>query len=381
MSTIRRIGTRMGLLLDGTSFFPETRATDAPAAKGPASSRRLAFRIKVALAVCLWVVLIAELAARHYLGLGTPPLSVAHPRIEYMFKPNQDVRRFGNRVLINQYGMRSETFAIRRQEGEVRIMAFGDSVLNGGALTDHRDMATTLLQERLKSKGFSTPVVGSISAGSWGPGNWLAYVREYGLFDADIVVLVASSHDYDDNPTFEPLNPLTHPTERPRHAHAEGNESYLPRYIPWLAKHDQHERSSFVHEAANPADAKGLKDLRAFIRLARQTARQVIVVQHLELEELEKKQPHPGFGHIRQIAEQEGATVLDTAKTFSAALARGENPYRDNIHPNQLGQKLLAELLEGALSYDVLWTAQLESAKGPEHQPVRTAVHGLARRS
>lgn len=49
-----------------------------------------------------------EAFARFGLGLGTPPLSVADPRYEYMFKPDQDVKRFGNRVFINEYGMRSD---------------------------------------------------------------------------------------------------------------------------------------------------------------------------------------------------------------------------------------------------------------------------------
>jgi hypothetical protein len=68
----------------------------------------------------LWVIALVvvvliggEMVARFFLGLGTPPLSVAHPRIEYMFQPNQDIRRFGNQVLINQYGMRSEALPER----------------------------------------------------------------------------------------------------------------------------------------------------------------------------------------------------------------------------------------------------------------------------
>ena len=39
--------------------------------------------------------------------LGTPPLSIAHPKFGYMFAPDQDVMRFGNRQLYNELGMRS----------------------------------------------------------------------------------------------------------------------------------------------------------------------------------------------------------------------------------------------------------------------------------
>lgn len=64
-------------------------------------------------------------------------------------------------------------------------MMFGDSVLNGRNLTDHQSLATTILRTTWKEEFSSDFIVGNISAGSWGPGNWLAYAKEYGFFDAD----------------------------------------------------------------------------------------------------------------------------------------------------------------------------------------------------
>jgi hypothetical protein len=43
----------------------------------------------------------AEAAARLALGLGTPPLSVPQPTIEYRLKPDRDLLRFGSRVAIH----------------------------------------------------------------------------------------------------------------------------------------------------------------------------------------------------------------------------------------------------------------------------------------
>jgi len=42
-----------------------------------------------------------EAVARYGLGLGDPPLSMAHTDIEYVFRPNQECLRFGNRVAYN----------------------------------------------------------------------------------------------------------------------------------------------------------------------------------------------------------------------------------------------------------------------------------------
>ena len=121
-------------------------------------------------AVCLLAVG-GEWYARTVLGLGDPPLSITHPRIEYLYAPNQDVRRFGKRFLVNDYSMRSAPFAARKGADERRVLVFGDSVVNGGNLTDHEDLATTrLAHDLLPFAGGNKVVVGNVSAGSWGPG-------------------------------------------------------------------------------------------------------------------------------------------------------------------------------------------------------------------
>ena len=96
----------------------------------------------------LSAVVVGELFSKFYLGLGTPPLSITHTSIEYMFKPNQSVTRFGNSFASNEYGMRSDSLAEKSLD-ELRIMVFGDSVINGGNLTDQSELATVLLQQSL----------------------------------------------------------------------------------------------------------------------------------------------------------------------------------------------------------------------------------------
>lgn len=168
-------------------------------------------------------LVVTEIFARLVMGLGTPPLTVADPAIEYMFAPNQDVSRFGNRQLYNEYGMRSPS--LREVAQPRRILVFGDSVINGGNLTDHADLATTLATD-------DRTFFGNVSAGSWGPANMGAWIDRFGYLGADTMIVVLSSHDLNDLPTFEPLNPNTHPTERPALAIIEGVQRYLPRYLP-----------------------------------------------------------------------------------------------------------------------------------------------------
>lgn len=198
---------------------------------------RSIFKSKYFISIISFTILsfaIGEILARYYLGLGTPPLSVADPTIEYLYQSNQNLYRFGHHFITNQYGMRSPPLATVKGSNEFRIMVFGDSVVNGGAPTDQSELATTLVQEKLSKKINKNVFVGNISAGSWGPGNWLEYAKKYGFFNADIVILILSSHDYNDNPTYAPLDPITQPTKQPISALMEGIQVYLPRLVIFL---------------------------------------------------------------------------------------------------------------------------------------------------
>ncbi len=308
---------------------------------------------------CIIVVVITaiagEVAARYFLGLGTPPLSVKHPQIEYMFRPNQDLHRFGNHILINRFGMRSTQFAVDKSDGELRVMVFGDSVINGGNQTDHSALATTLLQQKLSATQ-RTAVVGNISAGSWGPGNWLAYAKEFGFFGADIVVLVISSHDYADNPTFQTLNKNTHPTENPKAALLEGIARYLPRYLPQINSDAERAESFDSEENANEQQAqKGLEALRDFLELAKSKSTHVLVLQHWEKKEIERAYANSGNGRIKGVCNAASVATVSLEPYFRRSLDNGCNPYRDNIHPNQMGQELIAraivESIEVGLGY------------------------------
>jgi hypothetical protein len=318
---------------------------------------KAAKRSLILVTVALLAFCLVEGVARMVLGLGTPPLSVVDPEIEYMFKPNQDVMRFGNRQLYNAYGMRNGDFLKKKPAGEYRILCFGDSVLNGGNLTDHSNLATTLLAERLVKNSGGAVVVGNISAGSWGPPNMLAYARRYGLFGANQVVVQLSSHDIGDVPTFDPLNPLTHPTRNPCCATWEGIARYGPRYVPaleFLFKPSNSEEDlqgppsqEKLNQMELVAHESSLKALSGLYEMATAQGAGFLIVLHGEREEVETGVFKPGHDAFVKWAELHSVDVLNLGVAETEALEMGIDPYRDNdnIHISDAGQKLLADQL------------------------------------
>jgi lysophospholipase L1-like esterase len=323
-----------------------------------ASANRLA-RLRRRAAVAILAALVCgELFARYYLGLGDPPLSQTHPTIEYLFKPNQVAHPFGNVFRTNRYGMRSDDFPPQKIDPhELRIMVYGDSIINGGNLTDQSRVGTSVLQRALAKTLQRPVVVGNISAGSWGPPNELAYLRQYGFLDADVMILVLSSSDYDDAPTFEPLNPLTHPTVAPVSALWDGFTRYLPRLWNGQAVNE----SGVV---SDPERVPNLRDIevslsaaRDFLEMSKSHPVRILLVQHWSATELRTRKPERGYWEIRRVAAEAGVAVYEDADRLRASLDAGKNPYRDDEHLNEYGQQALADLLFDALTKDFQMTS------------------------
>lgn len=138
---------------------------------------------------------LTELVLRYKYGFCNAPLYVYDPDFEYVYAPNQNVKRFGNVIRTNSLSMRSEEVS---PSDSTVILLIGDSVVNGGNLTDQDSIATTILEKRfVKMYGKKVRVL-NISAGSWGPDNIAAFLKKYGLFKAKLICLVTSSHDAHD---------------------------------------------------------------------------------------------------------------------------------------------------------------------------------------
>jgi len=340
---------------------PDQQGAGAGAPKADAIKRipHRASRLRrwsIRLAIALVLLLIAgELTARFYFGLGDPPLSMADPEIEYLFKPDQDCKRFGRHVKYNHYSMRSDDFSEpKAKRGGIRILVLGDSVINGGVLTDQEELATSIMQKDLPARIGAPVEIGNISAGSWGPPNQLVYLKRYGLFEADAVVMVFSSHDAFDAPTFEPAVDVlpSLPSRKPISALWEGITRYL---IPKLTGKGLGLEGPPVStpaasaEAARVAQEKCLAAEREMIRLAKSRGAIPIVALHLTMKE-QAGPLHPGHDALAQVAREEGATLIELGPRFKSAMSDGgPNPYRDDIHPDTRGQRIIAETLDDTL--------------------------------
>ena len=296
-----------------------------------AGSGRVFLRVVLVLIVAL---VGGEIYARYSLGLGDPPLYIPDPKIEYLNKPGT-YRRFGHSIHINQWSMRSPGFPEKKPDSnELRILVVGDSVVYGGAWMLDEDTATWKLAQRLSKAAGRPVVVANISAGSWGPPNELAYLERFGDFEADAIIVVWSSHDAWDVPTFAPLG-VENPTTRPKSALSELIFRYaVPRYLRGAEPAPVH--------TVEQEDAS-LRAARSILEYARVRSIPIGVVLHSTRAELSEKAVE-GLDALRGVAESEGTPVFLTTSVLAAPFEKGDKIYQDDIHPTPAGQTLLADL-------------------------------------
>ena len=287
----------------------------------------------------LALALIGEGIARFALGLGTPPLYVEDAAMEYRPAPNQDVRRFGKRHVYNEDGMRSPSLETSGYEHLTLVL--GDSILNGGTYTDQSGLSTSLASAAAPDRLF-----GNVSAGSWGPGNIRAWLERYGTLDADTLIFVLSSHDASDAMTFAPLDPVARPTRRPALALIEGIRRTAPRYLPGFLAEPIRYRPIPHSTVANAGDARAspLGSLSIMLEEARGGALPVCLIKSQTMSELAGG-PEPGHEQITGVFDARNVPVLDMGPALADSLARGDDPFQDDIHLNATGQAILSETI------------------------------------
>jgi hypothetical protein len=277
----------------------------------------------------------AEVLLRTYFGFCDTVLLSENPEFEYIAKPNQNRFRFRNTIKYNSFSMRSDEV----DTSAYIILGFGDSVLNGGVLTDQDSLATTIISNTLSKKTNHKVQFLNISAGSWGPDNCYAYLEKYGNFNSKRIFLFVSSHDAFDNMNFEKIVGLNKnfPDEQYSLAIYELFDRYLfPRIIAYLKL--SHKNELGINKKNNNSKFNIGFDL--FQKYTKSNSIPFSIYLHAEKSELRKGKYNQQGQKIINFALENNINILtDIDKGVSVS------DYRDNIHFNENGQKKMALII------------------------------------
>lgn len=284
-----------------------------------------------------------ELILRFAFGLCNAMLYKSSDAYEYIAAPNQNRYRMGAHIQINSYSQRCE----EPDSTKVRVLGLGDSVLFGGTTTDQEDLASSIFSEETGMQMLN------ISAGSWGPDNCAAYLREKGVFGAKAMVLVCSSHDAYDRMSHVPVVGLypNYPDKQYRWAIGELMDRYV---LPGVAlywkktKRKLDPDETVVRQVENavvqPKSSmeypvnEGLAELK---EIADSVGIPLFVYLHAEKGEVM-------CGEYNVMGKAIIVWLEKNRIRWMKGIDAGESVemYRDGIHLNEKGQRHLAKCLE-----------------------------------
>jgi len=216
------------------------------------------------------------------------------------------------------------------------VLGFGDSVINGGALTDQDSLATTIVEKQL---GNGIRFL-NISAGSWGPDNSAAYLKKYGDFNAKMIILFVSSHDSHDNMTFEEI--VDHHESYPSSQYLLASGELVMRYLlPRIQNMFRSENNGNTDNLMINKHGSGFNPGFEFFKDYTQEHNiPFTVCLHAEDTELAQGKFNSQGQEILDFCAQHNIKVI-------TGFDIGEKPgdYRDGIHINEKGQRRWAQAL------------------------------------
>lgn len=280
---------------------------------------------------------VGELVLRFAFGFCDALLYNESDKYEYIAQPNQDRHRFGAHIYYNSYSQRND----EPDSTKVRVLGLGDSVIFGGTWMDQDSLASTLFSEATGTQMLN------ISAGSWGPDNCAAYLKEKGTFGASAMILVCSSHDAYDVMTYVPVVGVvpTYPDRQYKLAWTELIDRYLVPRIRMMfgkteVKLDPDEQVVKNSEFKNTVRQKSSSFNNGFVQLLDISQKKNIpmaIYLHAENDEI-------SAGRYNEM----GQKIIEWAAEHDVCLIEGlragetENMYHDKIHFNEAGQRFLA---------------------------------------
>jgi lysophospholipase L1-like esterase len=282
-----------------------------------------------------------EWGLRSLLGFGKPLLYIADPQIGYLLAPNQQTQRFGNKISINQYSMRSAALASDRPA--LRVLLLGDSIANGGWWTDQNNTISALLQQHL-SKTRATEVLNA-SANSWGPRNELAYLQRFGSFGSQVVVLLLNTDDlFAVAPTSIPVGrDRNYPCQMPVSALSEAFSRYAikAKPIPELA--------AWQKEGGDRVGIN-LEAIQKINAIVRQNQGQLILAMTPLLREMGGSRDYEvkARQRLEEFTKELSVPYIDFLPQFND-MENIKSIYHDHIHFNVKGNQEIVQRLGRAI--------------------------------
>lgn len=135
-----------------------------------------------------------DLALQKKYGLGNPILYELSIKHGYLLKPNQNILRRGNEVIINNKGMRTTENWSQKYNGN-KIIFFGDSVTYGGSIVSNQDLFTQKICKIFNEDFKKKFVCGNYGVNGYNLESITRLIKFRDIYDEDIIIVTIIAND------------------------------------------------------------------------------------------------------------------------------------------------------------------------------------------
>ena len=139
----------------------------------------------------LALLFLCEFYLRFYVGLGNPILYKTSNVYGYSIKPNQEVQRRGNLIIINNLGLRDLKKNIEIENCKKRIFFLGDSVTYGGSKIETEELFSFLT-----GKYLNYDCIFLVAVNGWGVQNIEKFMKAKNFFYKDEYVILLIEENF-----------------------------------------------------------------------------------------------------------------------------------------------------------------------------------------
>ncbi|MEA5569788.1 SGNH/GDSL hydrolase family protein [Calothrix sp. UHCC 0171] len=311
----------------------------------------------ITFAVVVGAIIVVESLLRSLYGFGNPLIYVGDEKIGYLLAPNQNTRRNGKRIEINQYSMRSPQIQKELPSSTLRVLLLGDSIANGGWWTDQKETISSLMIQSLANtsiNSFSDETVYTLdfknievlnaSANSWGPRNELAYLQRFGTFSAQALVLLINTDDlFATKPTSLPVGRDKNYADKKPFLNLGLIEVYQ-RYIEKQKPIPELEKMQTETGDRVGVNLEAIRNIQAYANQHKAKFLLAMTPLKRELGKNSRDYEITARRRLREFTEAQGITYIDFLPLFEAS----QNPkdlYHDHIHMNLQGNKFVNAII------------------------------------
>ncbi len=282
------------------------------------------------------LVKITDVLMVKFTGLGNP-LIYQHSKIfGYDLKNNQSIKRRGNNISINDFGMRTnKNWGVNYDK---KLLFIGDSVTFGGSIVNNKETFVSRICEKIKKKN---TICGNYSFNGYGIEAISKKLKYRNFDDEDFIIIVIIGNDFERGLHSLSVQPYF----------SKKIDNFLPAltelFFIVVDKYRNLIRFDFsaISEDKNLYLKYQVEQIKEFKKILFSTQKNYLIFYSPEYEEFQRKNK---YQYIKKIFNENNINFYDLTKD----LDKYKNQiYYDGVHLNKFGHEIYGKII-----YDLIIT-------------------------